>query len=193
MKIFYIRHAPTMANINGELVDDYDGQSIVGFNEVRWYEKVGSNLPKDFKLFISPAKRCKETAKVLFPDKDYTVVQDLAEFDLSELNKSGKKFWEIDEETFNKYVFLPERSIINRWISAIESMKSKCDSNDDTVVVIGHGFYGRLVNEIYQNNEDSVFDILNSKNFSFGNLDMMEINKRKVENVWRYKDEAVSC
>lgn len=193
MKIFYIRHAPTMANINGELVDDYDGQSIVGFNEVRWYEKVGSNLPKDFKLFISPAKRCKETAKILFPDKDYTVVQDLAEFDLSELNKSGKKFWEIDEETFNKYVFLPERSIINRWISAIESMKSKCDSNDDTVVVIGHGFYGRLVNEIYENNEDSVFDILNSKNFSFGNLDMMEINKRKVENVWRYKDEAVSC
>lgn len=193
MKIFYIRHAPTMANINGELVDDYDGQSIVGFNEVRWYEKVGSNLPKDFKLFISSAKRCKETAKVLFPDKDYTVVQDLAEFDLSELNKSGKKFWEIDEETFNKYVFLPERSIINRWISAIESMKSKCDSNDDTVVVIGHGFYGRLVNEIYENNEDSVFDILNSKNFSFGNLDMMEINKRKVENVWRYKDEAVSC
>lgn len=193
MKIFYIRHAPTMANINGELVDDYDGQSIVGFNENRWYEKVGSNLPKDFKLFISPAKRCKETAKVLFPDKDYTVVQDLAEFDLSELNKSGKKFWEIDEEIFNKYVFLPERSIINRWISAIESMKSKCDSNDDTVVVIGHGFYGRLVNEIYENNEDSVFDILNSKNFSFGNLDMMEINKRKVVNVWRYKDEAVSC
>lgn len=193
MKIFYIRHAPTMANINGELVDDYDGQSIVGFNENRWYEKVGSNLPKDFKLFISPAKRCKETAKILFPDKDYTVVQDLAEFDLSELNKSGKKFWEIDEETFNKYVFLPERSIINRWISAIESMKSKCDSNDDTVVVIGHGFYGRLVNEIYENNEDSVFDILNSKNFSFGILDMMEINKRKVENVWRYKDEEVSC
>lgn len=193
MKIFYIRHAPTMANINGELVDDYDGQSIVGFNEDRWFEKVGSNLPKDFKLFISPAKRCKETAKVLFPDKDYTVVQDLAEFDLSELNKSGKKFWEIDEEAFNKYIFLPERSIINRWISAIESMKSKCDSNDDTVVVIGHGFYGRLVNEIYENNEDSVFDILNSKNFSFGNLDMMEINKRKVENVWRYKDEEVSC
>lgn len=193
MKIFYIRHAPTIANINGELVDDYDGQSIVGFNNDRWYEKVGSNLPKDFKLFISPAKRCKETAKVLFPDKDYTVVQDLAEFDLSELNKSGKKFWEIDEETFNKYIFLPERSIINRWVSAIESMKSKCDSNDDTVVVIGHGFYGRLVNEIYQNNDDSVFDILNSKNFSFGNLDMMEINKRKVVNVWRYKDEAVSC
>lgn len=193
MKIFYIRHAPTMANINGELVDDYDGQSIVGFNNDRWYEKVGSNLPKDFKLFISPAKRCKETAKVLFPDKDYTVVQDLAEFDLSELNKSGKKFWEIDEETFNKYIFLPERSIINRWLNALGSMLCKCDSNDDTVVVIGHGFYGRLVNEIYQNNDDSVFDILNSKNFSFGNLDMMEINKRKVVNVWRYKDEAVSC
>lgn len=193
MKIFYIRHAPTMANINGEIVDDYDGQSIVFFDKDKWHEKVGSNLPKDFKLFISPAKRCKETAKVLFPDKDYTVIQDLAEFDLSELNKSGQKFWEIDEETFNKYVFLPERSIINRWLNALGSMLCKCDSNDDTVVVIGHGFYGRLVNEIYQNNDDSVFDILNSKNFSFGNLDMMEINKRKIVNVWRYKDEVVSC
>lgn len=186
MKIFYIRHAPTMANINGDIVEDYDGQSIVFFDKDRWYERVGSNLPKDFKLFISPAKRCKETAKVLFPDKEYTVIQDLAEFDLSELTKSGQKFWEIDEDTFNKYVFLPERSIINRWLNALGSMLCKCDSNDDTVVVIGHGFYGRLVNEIYQNNDDSVFDILNSKNFSFGNLDMMEINKRKVVNVWRY-------
>lgn len=191
MKIFYIRHAPTMANINGDIVEDYDGQSVVFFDKDNWYEKVGSNLPKDFKLFISPAKRCKETAKVLFPEKDYTVIQDLAEFDLSELNKSDKKFWEIDEETFNKYIFLPERSIINRWLNALGSMLCKCDSNDDTVVVIGHGFYGRLVNEIYQNNDDSVFDILNSKNFQFRNLDVMKIEKCQVTNVWR-NDETVS-
>lgn len=187
MKIFYIRHAPTMANINGDIVDDYDGQSIIFFDIDKWYEKVGSVLPKDFKLFVSPAKRCKETAKALFPDKDYTVIQDLAEFDLSELTKSGQKFWEIDEETFNKYVYLPKRDVINRWVNALESMRPKCDSSDDTIVVIGHGFYGRLVEDIYnESKDDSVFDILNSKNFSFKNLDMMELDKGEVTNVWRY-------
>lgn len=186
MKIFYIRHAPTTANINGDIVEDYDGQSIVFFNKDRWYEKVGSNLPKDFKLFVSPAKRCKETAKVLFPDKEYTVIQDLTEFDLSELTKLGQKFWEIDEDTFNKYVYLPKSDIINRWVNALESMRPKCDSSDDTIVVIGHGFYGRLVEDIYnEDRDDTVFDILNSKNFSFKNLDMMEIEKSRIQKVYR--------
>ena len=187
MKIFYIRHAPTMANLNGDIVEDYDGQSIVSFDKDRWHERVGSTLPKDFKLFVSPAKRCKETAKALFPDKEYTVIQDLAEFDLSELTRSGQKFWEIDEETFNKYVYLPKHDVINRWVNALESMRHKCDSSDDTIVVIGHGFYGRLVEDIYnEDKEDSVFDILNSKNFLFKNLDMMEIDKSRVVDVWRY-------
>lgn len=175
-----------MANLNGDIVEDYDGQRILPFDRERWDERVRPTLPSDFKLFVSSAKRCKETAEALFPDKEYTVIQDLAEFDLSELTKSGQKFWEIDEETFNKYVYLPKRDVINRWVNALESMRPKCDSSDDTIVVIGHGFYGRLVEDIYnENTDDTVFDILNSKNFLFKNLDMMEIDNSQVVNVWR--------
>lgn len=64
-------------------------------------------------------------------------------------------------------------------------------SSPENVIVIGHGFYGRLVRELYEKTGDHIFDILNSKNFQFRNLDVMKIERCQVTNVWR-NDETVS-
>ena len=184
MRIFYIRHAPTAANVTGDIVKDYDSQDIIDFDADDWKRRIGCHLPKSFKLFVSPAKRCEQTAKKLFPEKDYTIVPDLTEFDVSELAESGLKFWEIDEETFKSKVHLCKSDVCTRWINALIDITKDCP---DDVVIIGHGFYGRLVRELYEETGDHIFDILNSKNFQFKNLDMMKIETCKVKNVWRYK------
>ena len=184
MKLFYIRHAPTAANVVGDIVKDYNSQDIIDFDANDWRQRLGCHLPKDFKLFVSPAKRCEQTAKKLFPGKDYTVLSDLAEFDVSELAESGLKFWEIDEKTFNQKVYLSFSSVSDRWNSALIDINA---SSPENVVVIGHGFYGRLVRELYEKTGDHIFDILNSKNFQFKNLDMMKIEFCQVKNVWQYK------
>ncbi len=188
MTLYYIRHAPTAANVAGEIVKDYDNQSIINFDVDKWKWYVGCHLPRDFKLFVSPAKRCKQTAEALFPGKEYTVLPDLAEFDISELAESGLKFWEIDEETFNQKVYLRFTDIVDRWNNALIDINA---SSPENVVVIGHGFYGRLVRELYEKTGDHIFDILNSKNFQFRNLDVMKIERCQVTNVWR-NDETAS-
>lgn len=182
MTLFYIRHAKTAANVAGDIVKDYDSQSIIDFDVDKWKREVGCHLPKDFKLFVSPAKRCIETAEVLFPGKPYIKLETLKEFDISELADAGLKFWEIDEETFNQKVFLSKNDVAERWKNALFELTKDSPEN---VVVVGHGFYARLIRELYENTDDTILDILNSKNFQFRNLDVMKIEKCQVTNVWR--------
>lgn len=183
MRIFYIRHAPTDANVTGTIVKNYDEYDIREFDREDWFKKVGNHLPKKFRLFTSTAKRCQQTAKALFPDKEFLVLKELEEFDISELTNAGLKFWEIDEKTFNEKVFINKWAVEDRWKNALDEMFK--DSTGEDIVVISHGFYGRLIRSIYERDTDSVFDILNSKNFQFKNLDMMEIEKSNVQKVYR--------
>ena len=186
MKLFYIRHAPTKANVSGDIVKDYDSYDILDFDRDEWMKKVGCHLPKyNFKIFVSPAKRCRQTAEILFPGQRYEVIPDLTEFDISELDTKGLKFWEIDEKTFRENVYLSKSDARNRWTNALIDIVGKCDDGDKNAVIIGHGFYGRLVRSIYNNDEDTPFQILNSTNFEFKNLDMMEIEHCEVQRVFR--------
>ena len=184
MKIFYIRHASTKANLDGEIVKDYDKYDIVDFDKEEWFKKVGKHLPKNFKLFTSPVKRCMQTAEILFPGKHYETIEELKEFDVSPLTEAGLKFWEIDEQTFEEKVFLSKTDVYHRWVNALIEIESY-NHNTEDVVIIGHGFYGRLIRSLYEKDEDTPFEILNSKNFQLRNLDMMEIQFSQVQNVWR--------
>jgi broad specificity phosphatase PhoE len=186
MKLFYIRHAPTEANVAGEIVRNYNEYDIKDFDREEWFKKVGNHIPKNFRLFTSPTKRCQQTAKALFPGKEYKIVEELEEFDVSALTDAGLKFWEIDEKTFKEKVYLCKYQVEERWQDALVEINSDLWDNDGNVaVVIGHGFYGRLVRSIYERDDDSIFNILNSKNFQFKNLDMMEIERCQVQKVYR--------
>ena len=185
MRIYYIRHAPTEANLSGEMVKDYNSYSILLFDAKKWHEKVGINLPKDFKLFVSPAKRCQETANVLFPKHEFKILNSLEEFDCSALN--GKKFWEISEKEFNQITQFDKKEMLER---CIEMLCEVADNSNiyDNIVLIGHGFYGRMLCSYWREDNDSVYDILNSKNFQLRNLDMVcSVDNKEIKNVWRWK------
>ena len=170
MNLYFIRHAPTEANINGNMVKNYDAYNIMPFDAVRWHNTVGKFLPKDFKLFCSPIKRCKQTLEVLFPGIKYTTLETLREFDCSALN--GKNFWEMSEEEFYKLVPLTKDIIEYQMENLLWDLVANGDP--ENVVIIGHGFFGRCLYSYWNNDDDTPFEILNSKNYQFKNLDMME-------------------
>ena len=183
MRLFYIRHAPTSVSFTGEIVKDYDRYGVVSFDREKWLKEVGSYISNDFVLLSSPLQRAVETAKILFPEKECKVMDSLREFDCSKLG--DKKFWEISEEEFNSLVGLTKRVITDKIVEFL------CDCSsyglDAQIVAVGHGFYGRCLYDYYSKGETCTpFEILNSKNFRFNNLDMMEIERCKVQNVFRF-------
>lgn len=186
MRFFYIRHAPTRVSATGEMVENYDSYGIMPFDREKWWKEVGCHLPKNFHLLVSPITRCIETAEILFPGKEYRTLESLREFDCSGLN--GKKFWEITEKEFKSLVDLTKQDITNR----IEDFLCDCldyREKDAQIVVVGHGLYGRCIYDYYNGGKTGTpFEILNSKNFQFRNLDMMEVERRKIQNVFRYSN-----
>lgn len=183
MRFFYIRHAPTEANINGEMVKDYNSYSILPFDTDKWHKEIGVNLPSNFKLFVSPAKRCQETASALFPNHEYKVLNSLEEFDCSVLN--GKKFWEISEEEFNKLTKFDKEKMIDKCATMLCEIADNAYFDDD-IVIIGHGFYGRFLCSYWRGDNDSIYNILNSKNFQLRNLDMVYSKQKEIKSIWRW-------
>lgn len=47
--------------------------------------------PMPEKLFVSPMKRCLETAQILFPGKEFTIIQNLAECNFGEFENRNYK------------------------------------------------------------------------------------------------------
>lgn len=183
MRFFYIRHAPTRVSATGEMVENYDSYGIMPFDRDKWWKEVGCHLPDNFILLVSPIMRCIETAEVLFSGKEYKTLESLREFDCSKLG--NKKFWEITEKEFNSIVNLTKREITDR----IEDFLCDCldYKGDAQIVVVGHGLYGRCIYDYYHGGKTGTpFEILNSKNFQFRNLDMMEVEKRQVQNIYRF-------
>ena len=60
--------------------------------------------PKIEKLYVSPLKRCMETARILFPDTEYSIVTDLREINFGVLE--GKSYVELlkEDPEFVKYM-----------------------------------------------------------------------------------------
>ena len=176
MALYIIRHAPTNANLSGSMVKDYDNQHTLPFDSDDWWEKMGNNLPTYFdNVFCSPALRCKETAEEL--GFTYTECDLLKEFDCSGLG--DKKFWEVTEEEFNKLTNLDIQEMFNKIRMAFVTTLGK------NVVWITHGLFGRTVFEYFNNGNHTPFEIINSKNITFSNLDVIKVDK-EIE-VFHYK------
>ena len=79
MKCYLIRHGETEGNkkryFNGCRTDEYLSQ------EGRDALKAIDGIPEDAMLFVSPMKRARETASIMMPGRDQTVIEDLREMD----------------------------------------------------------------------------------------------------------------
>lgn len=182
MIFFFIRHAPTAANFTGSMVNGYDNADIVSMEKpADWEERIGKFIPRysGMPIFCSPAKRCRQTAQMLFGDVENVEIieNDLfREFDCAGLG--NRKFWEIDEAEFNACVNVTNTDMINRAMEILHGFGRQLerDFGMQRCVVVSHGMLIRYLYHFMTGNMDiSPFDVIRSKGFKFANLDLLQI------------------
>lgn len=193
MKFYFIRHAPTSANLSGSMVAGYENSDINLYDKPDdWEERVGKFIPEaDRKVIVSsPTKRCISTAKLLFDRLPSEVTTSLGEFDCKGLG--NKKFWEITEQEFNELVFLPASTMEKRAKIVLHDMGNAIhhENSTDAVIAISHGMLIRYIYHYVNGNAGiSAYDIINSKGFTFSNLDLLIVDTvKKTVEVHHYKE-----
>lgn len=179
MIFYFIRHAPTAANFTGSMVNGYDNADIVSTEKpADWEDRIGKFIPRDtgMPIFCSPAKRCRQTAQMLFGDVEIIENDLFREFDCAGLG--SRKFWEIDEAEFNACVNVTNTDMINRAMEILHGFGRQLerDYGMSHCVVVSHGMLIRYLYHFMTGNMDiSPFDVIRSKGFKFANLDMLKI------------------
>jgi broad specificity phosphatase PhoE len=179
MNFFFIRHAPTAANFTGSMVNGYDNADIVSMEKpADWEERIGKFIDADARehIFCSPAKRCRQTAQMLFGDVEIIENDLFREFDCAGLG--SRKFWEIDEAEFNSCVDVTNTDMINRALEILHGFGRQLerDYGIRECVIVSHGMLIRYLYHFMTGNMDiTPFDVIRSKGFKFANLDMLQI------------------
>lgn len=177
MKLYFLMHALTAVNLTGTMVQDYDREPIVGTMPEHWQEDIGQYLPKidiNTPVISSLAKRCLQTAELLFKIPPTMILNELNEFDCGELN--NLKFWEITKEEFENAVLLKPEDMerqIDLVFKFFDSMHNAFP-NIDNIVCISHGMVIRYIYHYLTGNKGiSAYDVINSNGFKFYNLDLL--------------------
>lgn len=170
-------HALTAVNLTRTMVQDYDWEPIVGTMPEHWQEDIGQYLPKidiNTPIISSPAKRCLQTAELLFKIPPMMILNELNEFDCGKLN--NLKFWEITKEEFENAVLLKPEDMerqIDLIFKFFYSMHGAFP-NIDNIVCISHGMVIRYIYHYLTGNKGiSAYDVINSNGFKFYNLDLL--------------------
>lgn len=177
MKLYFLRHAPTAPNLTGAMVQDYSLEPIAGTMPEHWQDDIGQYLPKidiNTPVISSPAKRCQQTAELLFKIPPMMILNELNEFDCSELN--NLKFWEITKEEFENIVPLKPEDMEKQIDLVFKFFDSMHDAfpNINDIVCISHGMVTRYIYHYLTGNKGiSAYDVINSNGFKFYNLDLL--------------------
>lgn len=179
-RIFLIRHAPTEANLTGLMAQNYGDVPILPVDALelkRWKVDVGDNIPDGkTRLYVSPSYRCRQTASLLFPDLEAMDCSELREFDCSGIGTA--KFWEMTQLEFESKVHF---SSFDMGYQASNFLQVCSLTGPDIIIGISHGMFIRYMFHYMTGNRDiAPYDVINSKGFRFGNLDMLEINMEEV-------------
>lgn len=96
-KIHLIRHGLTQANIKGQYVGNRTDLPLCeeGIDELRAMKDT-IDYPDIEKLYTSPMLRCKQTAEIIYPDTDYTEIDQFTEYDFGDFE--GKTAHELEND-----------------------------------------------------------------------------------------------
>lgn len=94
MKVILIRHGMTEGNKQKRYAGSMTDEPLCkeGIEVLK-----GINYPKTDKIFVSPMKRCIETADTIFPDCEKTIIEDLREINFGIFE--NKNHQELDGDT----------------------------------------------------------------------------------------------
>lgn len=174
MKLYFIRHAPTLANIHGSIVQNYDETDILDFDKDEWLQTVGQHIPfaAMHYIYASPTRRCMQTAYKLFGPVVSVMLPELKEFDCSALG--NRKFWTLTKDEFETLVTITPQdmqSCVEKMLYAVKYIGGEHN------ILVGHGMYIRYLYHYFTGNKDiSAYDVINSNGFSFSNLDLLIID-----------------
>ena len=93
MDIYLIRHGKTEGNLQGRYIGSTDEPLCEEGKRALFSMKEQKKYPYPEYLFQSPMKRCKESAEILFPQKEACTVSDLRECDFGRFE--GKNYLEL--------------------------------------------------------------------------------------------------
>lgn len=162
-KLLLIRHGATKGNIEHRYVGSTDegltGESVKSINNIR--ERIlgiikgkdcdiNKKIEQRCKLFVSPMKRCIETAELLFPKLNYQVVDGLRECDFGQFEYmnytelEGNADYQRFIDTMGECGFPDgetKKEFITRVVSAFFDIlrQTSIDNNIDTIIIVSHG------------------------------------------------------
>lgn len=96
MDIYLIRHGKTEGNLQGRYIGSTDEPLCEEGKRALFSMKEQKKYPYPEYLFQSPMKRCKESAEILFPQKEACTVSNLRECDFGRFE--GKNYLELSED-----------------------------------------------------------------------------------------------
>ena len=99
MKVYLIRHGMTPGNLLHQYVGGRTDQPLSEEGKQTLQELKDSGIyPETESVFVSPMKRCAETAQVLFPDAEQIIVEGLKEMDFGVFEGRSAADMEDDEQ-----------------------------------------------------------------------------------------------
>ena len=181
-RIYFIRHAPTIVNQTGEMVKDYKHVNIQPLTDDEiniWNNRVGKYIKSFDHVYISDTTRTHETSQLLLKPTETIINEDLNEINC--LSLGDEKFWEISEDRFNELVHV-DLEEFDAKVKALINKLLNVDASHN-IVCVTHGLYIRhLYHLLTSNKADTLYKQINSVDFKFNPLDMLE-----VDYVCKYK------
>lgn len=103
IRLMLIRHGITQGNIEKRYMGQTD-MSLCPEGVAQIQKKVSEGAyPKTQMLFISPLKRCRETAKIIYPSMEPIVIDNLKEMDFGDFE--GKNYKDLnDNPVYQAYI-----------------------------------------------------------------------------------------
>lgn len=84
MNLFIIRHGATKGNTENRYVGTTDEGLLAGSRGALKEKRKRMRLPETKQVYVSPMRRCVETAQILFPNNRYIAVEEFCECNFGE-------------------------------------------------------------------------------------------------------------
>lgn len=130
ISLVFIRHGATKGNLEKRYIGSTD-ESLCEVGVSQGIKLKEYDLPDEY-IFVSPMKRAIETAQIVFPDKEYIIVEDFKESDFGIFE--GKTALELSEsEEYRLWVDSMCKSPIPQGEN-IDSFKKRCINAFNSII-----------------------------------------------------------
>ncbi|MBR7041249.1 MAG: histidine phosphatase family protein [Clostridia bacterium] len=162
MSVYLIRHGLTQGNLEGRYIGCRTDEALCGQGIKRLEEL---RMPKVRQVFISPMKRCIQTARILFPGAERIVVPDFRECDFGDFE--GKNYTELNgDPAYQAWIdsggelAFPGGESRKRFAQRCVNAFAKLDllASDEDCAVVAHGGTVMAIMEEYARPRGGYFD-----------------------------------